>query len=194
MGNINLTSEHKKTLIKIARKSVISASNSQTAPEYKISDDALNAVCGAFVTLHNNNGTLRGCIGNIIAEKPLWETVRNMAAESALRDPRFPPVSPREVDSIYIEISVLSPLQKIKNLEQIEVGKHGLFIKKDYYQGLLLPQVATEYGWNRIQFLEQTCCKAGLGEDCYKQKNCEIFIFSAVVFGEKDFESRHSDK
>ena len=186
MENINLTLEHKKALIKIARQSIINAVNGRKAPDYKIYDGILKTACGAFVTLHDSSGNLRGCIGNIISERSLWETVQNMALESALRDPRFPPVSPPELDGINIEISVLSPLKKIKNLQEIEVGKHGLFIKKDFYQGLLLPQVATEYGWNRTQFLEQTCYKAGLNSGCYKQDDCEIFIFSAVVFGEKD--------
>jgi AmmeMemoRadiSam system protein A len=186
MENIDLTLEHKKTLINIARQSIINAVNGRKAPDYKIKDEILNKACGAFVTLHDNNGNLRGCIGNIISERPLWETVRNMAIESALRDPRFPPVSPPEIDSINIEISVLSPLMETKNIQEIEVGKHGIFIKKGFYQGLLLPQVASEYGWNRNQFLEQTCYKAGLPSGCYKQDDCEIFIFSALVFGEKD--------
>ncbi len=188
MENIELTLEHKKTLIKIARESITSAINSKAFPEYKINDAMLNTMCGAFVTLHTD-GNLRGCIGNITAETPLWETVRNMAVESALRDPRFPSVSPRELKNIDIEISVLSPLERIKNLDEIEVGKHGLFIKKGFYQGLLLPQVATDYKWNKIQFLEQTCYKAGLSGDCYKQVATEIFIFSAIVFGEKDLET-----
>lgn len=193
MENIELTLEHKKTLIKIARESIDSAVNGRAAPEYKIDDVMLNTMCGAFVTLHSD-GNLRGCIGNITAETPLWETIRNMAIESALRDPRFPSVSPRELESVNIEISVLSPLKRINNLEEIEVGKHGLFIKEGFYQGLLLPQVATDYGWNRIQFLEQTCYKAGLDKDCYKQKTTEISIFSAIVFGEKDLEKHRSDK
>ena len=172
MENMDFTAEHKKTLIKIARQSIINAVNGRKAPEYKTDDDTLNTKCGAFVTLHDNNGNLRGCIGNIISENPLWKTVRNMALESALRDPRFYSISSSELGSINIEISVLSPLKRIENLEEIEVGKHGLFLKKGFYQGLLLPQVATEYGWGRTQF--------------YKQKSCEIFIFSAAVFGEKD--------
>jgi AmmeMemoRadiSam system protein A len=186
MENIDLTMEHKKTLIKIARQSITNAVKGRKTPDYRIDDKTLNSAGGAFVTIHDNRGSLRGCIGNIISERPLWETVRNMALESALRDPRFPPVSPGQLDDINIEISVLSPLKRIKNLQEIEVGKHGLFIKKDFYQGLLLPQVATEYGWNRIQFLEQTCYKAGLSGNCYRQESCEIYIFSAVVFGEKD--------
>jgi AmmeMemoRadiSam system protein A len=187
MENIELTLEHKKTLVKIARESIISAVNGKAVPRYKINDVVLNTMCGAFVSLHAD-GNLRGCIGNITAETPLWETVRNMAIESALRDPRFPPISPYELENVDIEISVLSPLKRIKNLEEIKVGKHGLFIKKGFYQGLLLPQVATDYKWNKIQFLEQTCYKAGLGKDCYKKETTEIFIFSAIVFGEKELE------
>jgi AmmeMemoRadiSam system protein A len=186
MENIDLTLENKKILINIARQSIINAVNGRDTPYYKIKDEILNEACGAFVTLHDKNGNLRGCIGNIISERPLWETVQNMAIESALRDPRFPPVSPPELDGINIEISALSPLKKIKNIQEIEVGKHGIFIKKGFYQGLLLPQVASEYGWNKNQFLEQTCYKAGLPSGCYKQDDCEIFIFSALVFGEKD--------
>src|SRR3989304_7675618 len=187
MDEIELTIEKKKILLKIVRKSITNPIHFGTVPEYRINDAVLNTMCGAFVTLHIN-GNLRGCIGNITAETPLWETIRNMAIESAMRDPRFPSVSLNELEDIDIEISVLSPLKKIKNLEEIKVGKHGLFIKKGFCQGLLLPQVATDYKWNEIQFLEQTCYKAGLNKDCYKHLTTEIFIFSAIVFGEKDLE------
>ena len=185
MKNIDLTLKHKKTLLKIARESITSAVHGKKIPEYDINDPVLNTSCGAFVTLHIN-GNLRGCIGNITAESPLWETVKNMAVESALRDPRFYPLTPDELKNVDIEISVLSPLKKVGKLEEIKVGKHGLFIKKGFYQGLLLPQVATDYRWGRIQFLEQTCYKAGLNKDCYREKTTEIFIFSATVFGEKE--------
>jgi AmmeMemoRadiSam system protein A len=186
MWDIELSDEHKKTLLKIARESITRAVYGKPPLEYKIDDEVLNIKCGAFVTLHIS-GNLRGCIGNIIAETPLWKTVRNMAVESALRDPRFYPLTPQELDRVDIEISVLSPFKKIKDIEEIEAGKHGLFIRKGFYQGLLLPQVATEYGWDRNQFLEQTCYKAGLNKNCYRESGTEIFIFSAVVFGEKDF-------
>src|SRR4030043_2171168 len=188
MDEIELTMEHKKILLKIARESITNTIHFGTVPEYRINDTVLNIKCGAFVTLHIG-GNLRGCIGNITADTPLWKTIRNMAIESAMRDPRFPSVSLNELGDIDIEISVLSPLKKIKNLEEIKVGKHGLLIKKGFYQGLLLPQVATDYRWNRVQFLEQTCYKASLSKDCYKQENTEIFIFSAIVFGEKDLEN-----
>lgn len=186
MRDIELSDEHKKTLLKIARDSITRAVYSRPPLEYRIDDGVLNKKCGAFVTLHIN-GNLRGCIGNIVSETPLWKTVRNMAVESALRDPRFYPLTPQELDRVDIEISVLSPLKKIEDPEEIEVGKHGLFIRKGFYQGLLLPQVATEYGWDRTQFLEQTCYKAGLNKNCYRESGTEIYIFSAIVFGEKDF-------
>lgn len=191
MWDIELAPEHKKTLLKIARESIVNAVCDKKTLEYKINDKVLNANCGAFVTLHIK-GNLRGCIGNITSEIPLWETVRNMAVESALRDPRFYPLTPDELNVADIEISVLSPLKKIKDTGEIKVGKHGLFIKKGFYQGLLLPQVATDYKWNSTQFLEQTCYKAGLNKNCYRGKTTEIFIFSAVVFGEKDFNREES--
>ena len=191
MWDIKLTPEHKKTLLKIARESINNAVYDKKTPEYKINDKVLNANCGAFVTLHIK-GNLRGCIGNITSEIPLWETIRNMAVESALRDPRFYPLTPGELNEADIEISVLSPLKKIKDTGEIKVGKHGLFIKKGFYQGLLLPQVATDYKWNSTQFLEQTCYKAGLNKNYYREETTEIFIFSAVVFGEKDFNREES--
>ncbi len=184
MESMSLTSEQKRILLDVARKTIVNAVNGKNPPDFDIDDPVLNIKCGAFVTIHIS-GNLRGCIGNIVAQTPLWKTVRKMAVESAMHDPRFPPVSPSELKNIDIEISVLSPFEKISDTGEIEVGKHGIFIKYGYYQGLLLPQVATDYGWDRIQFLEQTCNKAGLNRDCYKEKNCEIYVFSATVFGEK---------
>jgi uncharacterized protein len=185
MTDIKLTSGHKKTLLGIARESIKSAVTGKKTDEFYSNDAVLNTRCGAFVTL-NMDGKLRGCIGNITASTPLWMTVRNMAVESALRDPRFYPLTPHELKETEIEISVLSPLEKIDDFEQITVEKHGILIKKGYYQGLLLPQVATDYKWNKTRFLEETCNKAGLNKNCYKEKGAEIFIFSAIVFGEKD--------
>ncbi len=185
MENLNLDMDQKELLLKIARSTIENAVKGKPSPDFEINDPMLGIQCGAFVTIHLHGG-LRGCIGNITAETGLWETVRNMAAEASLRDPRFPAVSPGELKEIDIEISALSPLRKIADIEEIEVGKHGLIIKSGFYQGLLLPQVASDHGWNRIQLLQNTCSKAGLDKNCYKEKDCEIFIFSAAVFGEKD--------
>nr|MBP7886610.1 AmmeMemoRadiSam system protein A [Candidatus Neomarinimicrobiota bacterium] len=136
---------------------------------------------GAFVTLEKHH-ELRGCIGYILPIYPLYKTVIEMAKAAALDDPRFPPVSPSELKDITVEISVLTVPQKISDPSEIEVGKHGIIIKRGFNQGLLLPQVATDYGWDRETFLEHTCLKAGLPRDAWQDKNTEIQIFSAQVF------------
>ncbi len=185
MHSMELSEKQKELLLHIARKTIENLVTGKKIPEFKIDDNLLNTKCGAFVTIHKK-GTLRGCIGNIIGHSALWETVRKMAVEASSNDPRFPPVNSGELDDIDIEISVISPFEKIDDIEKISVGEHGIFIKQGYYQGLLLPQVATEYGWDRQQFLEHTCMKAGMNKDCYRNEKCEIFIFSATVFGEKN--------
>jgi len=186
MPSLQLNTEQKKTLLDIAKKTIASVVNKKSVPRFEIADPVLNLKCGAFVTIHKK-GSLRGCIGHIVGTTALYKTVAKMAVEASLHDPRFGPVTPDELGDLDIEISVLSPFEKITDIGVIEVGVHGLFIKNGYYQGLLLPQVASEYNWNVKEFIEHTCQKAGLPRDCYKSKGCEIFIFSATVFGEKDF-------
>jgi AmmeMemoRadiSam system protein A len=130
------------------------------------------------------SGQLRGCIGNFVSDKPLWRLVQEMAISAATQDPRFYPMKPEDLDSFELDISVLSPLKMIDDVEEIVVGTHGIYIIKNHCRGVLLPQVATEYGWDRDTFLRHTCLKAGLPEDSWK-KGCEIYIFSAQVFGEQ---------
>jgi uncharacterized protein len=185
MENFKLDNRQKKLLLKIARDAIRNTVLGTIPGNPVIDDPLLNKECGAFVTIHNH-GVLRGCIGNIIGRRPLWKTVEDMAVEASTGDPRFLPVSSDELDEIDIEISVLSPLWKAGNIDEIETGKHGILIKKGFYQGLLLPQVATENNFDRESFLEHTCLKAGLERNCYKDKNCEIYIFTAEVFGGKD--------
>ena len=141
---------------------------------------------GAFVTLHKH-GALRGCIGYVEAIKPLYKTVQEMAIAAAFQDPRFPGLKADEFNNIEIEISVMSPLEKITDVNKIEVGKHGIIIKSGFNSGLLLPQVATEQGWDRDTFLEHTCYKAGLPGNIWKKPDTEILIFSAEVFSEKAY-------
>jgi AmmeMemoRadiSam system protein A len=129
------------------------------------------------------DGALRGCIGQLTPDKPLLQQVKEMAAAAATRDPRFYPMKREDLDRFSIEISVLSPLKKISSPEEIEVGKHGLYIEKNFYRGVLLPQVAVEYGWDRDTFLQQTCVKAGLDSDAWKDE-AAIYIFSADIFSE----------
>ncbi|MFH1857015.1 MAG: AmmeMemoRadiSam system protein B [Candidatus Omnitrophota bacterium] len=178
-----LNETQRKKLIEIARQSISVYLKNGESGTFEVKDEILKEKKGAFVTL-TINSQLRGCIGRLAADTPLYEVIAEMAVEAAFDDPRFRKLSEAEFKNIKIEISVLSPFKKIDNLDEIEVGRHGLLIRKGFYSGLLLPQVADDYGWNRQEFLENVCCKAGLDKDAYKQ-GAEIYIFSAEVFGEE---------
>jgi AmmeMemoRadiSam system protein A len=136
---------------------------------------------GAFVTL-KKRGELRGCIGYVEAFKPLYRTIREMARAAAFNDPRFPPLTAAEWPEIEVEISVLSPLEEISDPGRIEVGRHGILLRNGPCSGLLLPQVAVEYGWEREEFLYHTCLKAGMAGDCWRRSGTRIYIFSAEIF------------
>jgi AmmeMemoRadiSam system protein A len=183
--DLGLTSEEKGLLLQIARDVIEARCRGEKVPEPQANSPTLNEFWGAFVTLHQD-GKLRGCIGHIRGEKPLVKTVAEMAAAAAFHDPRFPPVTKAELDTLEYEISVLTPLRRISDVAEIEVGTHGIYMKSDSCAGLLLPQVATEWGWDRKTFLERTCIKAGLPEDAWKDKKTEIYIFSADVFSPED--------
>ncbi len=180
-----LTSDEKHALLVLARRAIEANLAGERPPEVTLKTPALEEKCGAFVTL-NERGRLRGCIGYVVAVKPLYVTVREMAVQAAEHDPRFPPVRVTELPDIEIEISVMSPLQEVKDVSEIVVGRDGLVIQGSGHSGLLLPQVATEYGWDRQTFLEHTCTKAGLPTDAWKRDDVTIFRFSAEVFGEKE--------
>lgn len=147
-------------------------------------DDDLNQERGVFVTLRES-GELRGCVGYTSAIKPLYMAVRDTATLAALRDTRFRPVAASELPRLQYEISVLSPLRRVLDLQQIRIGEHGLLMKNGEYQGLLLPQVPVDAKWDRTRFLEETCMKAGMHPGCWKDSDTDIFLFTAVVFGEK---------
>ncbi len=178
-----LSLEDKRTLMHIASTTIDRVVRGGKAPDFEVTSEDLLENRGAFVTIHKQ-GQLRGCIGYIIGVKPLWETVREVAESAALRDPRFPSVSPAELDNLDLEISALSVPRIIHDVAEIQVGVHGIIMRRGYSQGLLLPQVATEYGWDRETFLEHTCMKAGLPTDAWKDSDTEIQIFSAEVFDE----------
>jgi uncharacterized protein len=180
-----LNKEEKIILLKTARNTISSLFGSKPLEEYKTTD-TLSVKCGAFVTLHKKNGSLRGCIGHITQDKPLIDTVKEMAIASSTQDPRFPHLRKEDLPNIIIEISVLSPFRQISSIDEIEVGKHGILMQKGYRSGLLLPQVATEYNWDRETFLTHTCYKAGLDGSCWKNEDTIIEIFHAIVFSEKD--------
>ena len=178
-----LSGEAKKKLLEIARSSIQAYLKSKKAPEISVEEPLLQEKRGAFVTL-TKNLQLRGCIGRFEPEIPLSEIVSQMAIAAATADPRFPPLREEELKNIRIEISALTPLKRIKDVEEIKVGTHGIYIVKGFDRGVLLPQVATEHKWDRTTFLEQTCWKAGLPQDAWKDKDAEIYIFSAEIFHE----------
>ncbi|MBN1559246.1 AmmeMemoRadiSam system protein A [candidate division KSB1 bacterium] len=182
-----LTQDEKKVLLIAARSAIEEALGTRKTEPVAFDAKIFSEKRGAFVTLHND-GKLRGCIGYVMAYKPLRETVCEMAV-AACRDPRFKPVAADELADIDIEISVLSPLQQIRDIQEIEVGRHGLYIKNGLYSGLLLPQVAADYHWDSETFLQQTCRKAGLPVDAWRYEDTVIKIFSAQVFGEKELSS-----
>jgi AmmeMemoRadiSam system protein B/AmmeMemoRadiSam system protein A len=179
--DLGLTDNEKKTLHHIAKTVIENKVKGKVVPEFKIDSPLLKENRGAFVTI-NKKGQLRGCIGYIEGHGPLHKTIEEMAEAAAFRDPRFPPVREKELPELEIEISVLTPLRRITDVNEIEVGKHGIYIKKGWFSGLLLPQVATEYGWDRQTFLEHTCQKAGLPSSAWRDKDTEIYIFSADIF------------
>lgn len=185
-------SSQKSILLKLARDAIWTYLESRTeiAPA---ADDFLNQPGAAFVTVKIDE-ELRGCIGSTEASDALGKTVIHCAISAAFRDPRFPPLSKEEYPFISLEISVLSPFRKVASPEEVIAGTHGLMLTRGYYRGLLLPQVAIEYGWDRDEFLSFTCRKAGLPPDAWKDPNTIIEIFTAEVFAEKDEETTDKHK
>jgi uncharacterized protein len=143
--------------------------------------DRLRERFGAFVTL-TLRGRLRGCIGHIVGDMPLYETIGEMAEAAAFGDPRFSPLTAREFVDVVIEISILSPLTPCPDPNLVEVGRHGLLLRRGAHSGLLLPQVPVEWSWDRETFLDQTCVKAGMRPGCWKLPDTTLFWFEAEVF------------
>lgn len=184
--NKNLNQEQQQKLLNIAKTAVEIYVRDGKEVDFKIEDKRLNWHEGAFVTIHNN-GHLRGCIGQIIpSDEPLWQVVRDMAIAAASEDNRFLPVSENELSKLDYEISVLSTPEPIDDWRKIELGKHGVIVKSGWRSGVFLPQVATETGWSKEEFLSQLCAqKAGLPTDCYKDKDIQLLVFTVQVFGGK---------
>jgi AmmeMemoRadiSam system protein A len=179
-----LNSEQRNQLLRIARQSIEAVLDGRRAAvdEHEF-DEALRRHAGAFVTLRKHED-LRGCIGSIRPVSPLCHAVSSSAISAAFRDPRFYPLRPEEWPLIRIEISVMGPIEPIASFEEILVGRDGLIVTRGRNAGLLLPQVATEYGWDRDTFLSHTCMKAGLAADSWRVSGCRIERFSAEVFSE----------
>lgn len=182
--DIALSAEEKRALCSIARNAIDARLMGKKPPEVPRLP-GLGLKLGAFVTLHEND-QLRGCIGRMKSELPLGETVAVMALAAAFEDPRFEPLLRPELDAIDIEITVLGPLIKIREASELIAGSHGLYIIHRGRSGVLLPQVAVEYGWDGPEFLDHVCLKAGLAPGSWKDPAAQLFVFEGLVFGEKD--------
>jgi len=181
--SMDLSTADQELLFRVARESIRAHLKGETAPLPQATSPLLSQPRGVFVTL-NRRGRLRGCIGYLEAVKPLLPAVQEMAVAAAFGDPRFPPLREDELADLEIEISVLSPFQRIAKVDEIQVGRHGLYLEQGASRGLLLPQVATEYGWDRLTFLKQTCVKAGLPPNAWEDPTTRIFVFSADILHE----------
>lgn len=184
-----MDSAAQRILLEVAREAVVVASGGVAegpSGARRAASDELRQPRGAFVTLHDRGGALRGCIGTTLAKEPLVEVVAEMARAAALQDPRFPPVRPEEVADLGLEVSVLYPLEPISDLSEVVIGTHGLVAEGRGRRGLLLPQVASERGWDVLTFVRNTCLKAGLPQDAWRQDDVALFRFRSEVFSEED--------
>lgn len=180
-----LDDSDKVALLKLARTTLEAHFSDESTPACPASPKALTEQRGAFVSLHHGE-ELRGCIGQLNPDRKLAEVVQHCALSAALEDMRFVPVAQDELRDLNIEISVLSPFRRVQNIEEIEVGKHGLYMEQGQFRGLLLPQVATQYRWDREKFLEQTCLKAGLPTSAWQDPQTIIHTFEAEVFSDTE--------
>ncbi|MFP4663760.1 MAG: AmmeMemoRadiSam system protein B [Bacteroidales bacterium] len=185
-NEFDLTSKEKDFLLRLARKAIEQKfyPHKIDLPESKDVPENLHTPCGAFVTLHKN-GKLRGCVGRLGESEPLFEVVKSMAVSAAFHDHRFPPLVQKELQEISIEISVLTPLVPMNDISELEPGKHGVYIKKGFASGTFLPQVATDTGWSKEEFLGHCAQdKAGIGWDGWK--DADVYLYKALVFSENE--------
>jgi AmmeMemoRadiSam system protein A len=184
----SLSEADRRTALQLARTAVVEAVSHRQLPDAFPRDGAFAERHGVFVTLHVRN-RLQGCIGVIEASEPLGEAIVHCAASAALEDPRFAPLRTDQLGELSIEISLLSPVEPIAP-ESIEIGHHGLLVRLHEQRGLLLPQVATEHRLTREQFLEETCRKAGLGREAWRDPEARLFGFTCQVFSESSHGER----
>jgi AmmeMemoRadiSam system protein A len=174
--------EDQRRLLSLARRA-IEARVRREPPPAPDRGGALEWPRGAFVTIHCR-GDLRGCLGRLEPDEPLAATVAHLAASVSDSDPRFEPVRPSELNDLDVEISVLTPEREVTSIADVEIGRHGLIVEQGGRRGLLLPQVAAEYGWDGEAFISHTCLKAGLPADAWRH-GARILVFEAQVFGER---------
>jgi len=169
--------------LKTVRETLKHALAGQPLPEHDFSDPEFSRHSGVFVTL-KKNGDLRGCIGLVRGVEPLSRSLPEMAVAAATRDHRFPSVKLDELSKIEIEISILSPMEPVKNIEEITIGRDGLMLQRGHCSGLLLPQVPVEWNWNRDEFLKNLCLKAGVATGSHLLPDTKLWRFSAEIFKE----------
>jgi AmmeMemoRadiSam system protein A len=179
---LKLDEGHKQELVNLAKEAIAAFVRSGEFIKFDSQDPVLNQTLGVFVTLRKGEA-LRGCIGQLRSDDPLYQTVKETAVSAASRDPRFPPVANAELNELSIKISILSPLEPVQDISDIEVGVHGVMIIHAGHRGILLPQVPVERGWDRKTFLENVCLKAGLPPETWKEKP-ELYSFTSLDFGE----------
>ena len=179
-----LTQPERVELLAIAREAITKAVRSETPAPPSAQGGRLAEPGGAFVTIRHR-GELRGCIGYIESALPLCQVVHEVAVKAAREDPRFPPVNPDELEDLALEVSVLSPLEPVKDVDDIRVSEHGILIELGWNRGLLLPQVAVEYRWGREEFLGHAARKAGLPPRAWGDPRAKLYRFSAEVFHEE---------
>jgi AmmeMemoRadiSam system protein A len=181
-----LTAEEKRELFRIAHASIEAEVRGKDVPKFKPLTVRLAELRGVFVTLKEGSN-LRGCIGYIEGIRPLYQAVSEMAVAAATGDPRFPPVTTRELPELEYEISVLTPKRQIDSPEEFIVGRHGIIVQRGGRSGVFLPQVAAEEEWSREETLSYLCMhKAGLPADAWKDKETKLFVFEAEVLEERD--------
>ena len=187
MEAVPVNLEEQRKLLRWARQTIERAVREEAPieiPEAELTE-RLRAPHGAFVTIKKHD-ELRGCIGKMDFERPLWENVIGAAVASALEDPRFPPVQPDELPDVRLEISVLEPPVALARTEDFDAQRHGIIIEKGFHHGLLLPKVAQEYGWDAQKTLEMVCWKAGLPQQAWREPDAHLQIFEAFAFGESE--------
>jgi AmmeMemoRadiSam system protein A len=185
MTEVYLPADSQKRLLEIARQTLTEFVRGTARSVQKPEDSYLQCdTYGAFVTLYKGE-ELRGCVGNCTPHGPLYETVIDVTEAAASRDSRVAPIVESELDEIHLDITVISPLEKTARPLDLEIGKHGLFIGRGGKRGVLLPQVAREHGWDKETFLAQTCVKAGLAKDAWRNPDTEVSTFTALIIEEK---------
>jgi AmmeMemoRadiSam system protein A len=179
----SLTDAQRSALLILARGAAACAARGEIDTGPGAPPEGLDRLGAAFVTLRVS-GALRGCIGTFESREPLWDTVHEMAVAAATRDPRFARLGAGDLDALGVDISVLAPARRVSDPTEIEIGRHGLEIRRGLRRGLLLPQVATDHGLDRETFLAETCRKAGLPSRAWREADTEVWCFEAEVFGD----------